>query len=143
MKARTTQRDRECEKPGTRYGRRVVISTDAIISGGVKYVGLWVRCDCGRTDLVRKSSLVAGVADQCADCGAKAKQIVPDEDQCRYSPGKLILHKRKLLGWTREHLAKVVGINSSTLYHIEKGRPAGWQIMVAIFDTVGIEVTLR
>lgn len=61
-------RNTDNEKPGTRYGKRVVLSTDRIVIGHLKYVGLWVRCDCGRTDLVRKSALVAGLADQCKDC---------------------------------------------------------------------------
>lgn len=36
--------------------------------GKTKYIALWVRCDCGRVDLVRKSSLISGAADQCRDC---------------------------------------------------------------------------
>ena len=48
------------EQPGTRYGRRVVLRSGFILCGQTKYVALWVRCDCGRVDLVRKSMLARG-----------------------------------------------------------------------------------
>lgn len=69
-------RNTDNETPGTRYGRRVVLSTDAIICGQIKYIGLWVRCDCGRDDLVRKSDLVAGRADKCRDCEAAERSEI-------------------------------------------------------------------
>lgn len=62
------KRDYSKELPGTRYGRRVVLRTETIVHKMTKYVGLWVRCDCGREDLVRKSTLVAGLADKCKGC---------------------------------------------------------------------------
>lgn len=61
-------RNRANEQPGTRYGRRVVLRSGFILCGQTKYVALWVRCDCGRVDLVRKSELVAGRAGKCRDC---------------------------------------------------------------------------
>ena len=71
------KRNFDNEQPGTRYGRRVVLRTETIVHKMTKYVGLWVRCDCGREDLVRKSSLVAGLADKCKDCeNAEREQIM-------------------------------------------------------------------
>jgi hypothetical protein len=72
MPARNTDK----ERAGTRYGRRVVLSSDAIICGQIKYIGLWVRCDCGRVDLVRKSMLVSGYADRCVECKADERSAV-------------------------------------------------------------------
>lgn len=62
------RRNYENEKPGTRYGRREVLRAETIVHGTTKYVGLWVRCTCGRVDLIRKSTLVARLADKCKDC---------------------------------------------------------------------------
>lgn len=64
------------EQPGTRYGRRVVLRSGFILCGQTKYVALWVRCDCGRVDLVRKSMLVSGYADQCVECQADERSAV-------------------------------------------------------------------
>lgn len=62
------KRNFDNEQPGTRYGRRVVLRTETIVHKMTKYVGLWVRCDCGGVDLVRKSMLVTGRADKCKNC---------------------------------------------------------------------------
>ena len=64
------------EQPGTRYGKRVVLSTDRIVIGQTKYVALLVRCDCGRVDLVRKSMLVRGSANQRVECKADERSAV-------------------------------------------------------------------
>lgn len=63
-------RNLETEKPGTRYGGRTVLRADVIIQSGRKQSALWVRCECGREDLVVKSSLVKGHADRCKPCAA-------------------------------------------------------------------------
>lgn len=70
----------ESEKPGMRYGKRVVLRPDVLISGGNKHRALWVRCDCGREDLVYKSQLVNRRAEQCLDCKSRAKS----EEMTRY-----------------------------------------------------------
>lgn len=66
-------RNLENEKPGTRYGKRVVVRPEAIIYGGSKHPGLWMRCDCGKEDLVTKSAVVNGRAKQCVECKANEK----------------------------------------------------------------------
>lgn len=67
---RSVRRNRENERPGTRYGKRTVIQAEPMLIGEAKYVGLRVICDCGRVDLVRKSYLVRGRGLQCPDCEA-------------------------------------------------------------------------
>jgi len=69
-------RNTDNEKPGTRYGKRVVLRSGVILCGQTKCVALWVRCDCGRVDLVRKSMLVSGRADQCVECKADERSAV-------------------------------------------------------------------
>jgi len=61
-------RNTDNEKPGTRYGKRVVLRSGFILCGQTKYVALWVQCECGSVDLVRKSALVNGKADRCVEC---------------------------------------------------------------------------
>lgn len=55
-------------EPGTRFGKRVVLRPDFIISEKYKKRGLWVRCDCGREDLVDLYLFARGRAKQCLDC---------------------------------------------------------------------------
>lgn len=80
-------RNTDNEQPGTRYGRRVVLRSGIILCGQTKYVALWVRCDCGRVDLVRKSMLVSGYADRCVDC--------KHDDKSRQMLAKWAERKRK------------------------------------------------
>lgn len=58
----------EAEKPGARYGRRVVLGPESMISGETKRRGVRVRCDCGREDVVNKYMLIRGRSKQCVDC---------------------------------------------------------------------------
>lgn len=58
----------EAEKPGTRYGKRVVLGPEPMISGETKRRGVRVRCDCGREDVVNKYMLIRGRSKQCIDC---------------------------------------------------------------------------
>lgn len=68
------KRNRDNERPGTRYGKRVVMGVETLIFNSVKYVGLRVRCDCGNIDVVRKAYIVGGRGNQCPACSAEARQ---------------------------------------------------------------------
>ena len=73
--------------PGTRYGRRVVLTEATPAACGNRRV--LVRCDCGRPDEVYLSSLARGRARQCRQCsGSYATELLVDRpgSRCGYRP---------------------------------------------------------
>lgn len=92
------------EQPGTRYGSRVVLGATVVLIGETKYRALHVICDCGRTDTVRKSTLVAGRADRCPDCQAehRAQMMRGVWAGRRWTQRSDVTVKRALSRWLRD-----------------------------------------
>lgn len=94
-------------EPGTRYGKRVVFGEERILRKTHKIRGLWMRCDCGREDLVDRYQVTQGLASQCVDC-QKVEQSLRMEAKWAKRKGELmskVLVDRKLLEALREALS--------------------------------------
>lgn len=57
--------------------------------------------------------------------------------------GKVIRHRRNVLGLTQEHLADISGVGLRTIREIERGKGKSLLILIKIADALGLSIQLK
>lgn len=121
-------------EPGTRYGKRVVFGAEPILRKTHKIRGLWMRCDCGREDLVDRYQVTRGLASQCLDC-QKVEQSLRMEAKWAKRKGELMID--------RELLKTVATERDQLRAEVEASRLLLEQCNEVIAEDGGVYIELR